>query len=174
MIAAPPFWDLIPAQSGALPLAGDWNSLTSGSVTVMPLASFLSARGVLLVNQLTARRQLFPPARRPGKSSATESTTGAISPTCGGRAPERASASMAPVTLILSERVVARAGLDGRTGCAAHAEVMGLAQAPRQPVRLHDPGDLFRPGHNDRGSSPAGPSPRARTSCCPGGRCRPG
>src|SRR5207302_4746096 len=58
MIAAPPFWDLIPAQLGALPLAGDWNSLTSGSVTVMPLASFLSARGVLLVNQLTARRQL--------------------------------------------------------------------------------------------------------------------
>jgi hypothetical protein len=37
MIAAPPFWDLIPAQLGALPLAGDWNSLTSGSVTVMPL-----------------------------------------------------------------------------------------------------------------------------------------
>ena len=35
MIAAPPFWDLIPAQLGALPLAGDWNSLTSGSVTVM-------------------------------------------------------------------------------------------------------------------------------------------
>jgi hypothetical protein len=37
MIAAPPFWDLIRAQLGALPLAGDWNSLTSGSVTVMPL-----------------------------------------------------------------------------------------------------------------------------------------
>src|SRR5690242_20922609 len=35
MIAAPPFWALIPAQLGALPLAGDWNSLTSGSVTAM-------------------------------------------------------------------------------------------------------------------------------------------
>src|SRR3954449_10854352 len=39
MIAPPPFCDLIPAQLGALPPAGDWNSLTSGSVIAIPVAS---------------------------------------------------------------------------------------------------------------------------------------
>src|SRR5204863_2401088 len=53
-IAAPPFWDLIPAQLGALPLAGDWNSLTSGSVTVMPLAS----RSEEHTSELQSRRDL--------------------------------------------------------------------------------------------------------------------
>ena len=33
---------------------------------------------------------------------------------------------------------------------------MRLAQASCQPVRLHDPGDLFRPGHNDRSDGPPG------------------
>jgi hypothetical protein len=54
MIAAPPFWDLIPAQLGASPPAGDWNSLTSGSVTAMRVASLSPGNGVKAIQRGSA------------------------------------------------------------------------------------------------------------------------